>query len=273
MRYISEAINFEVIRWFALRAKAAYDQEAQIKAVFPDTIRVSIVPGTDVQYFLEFDPKAGEQIISIRGTDNLQNFKQDAEYIPSKNKQSHIYVHSGFDADTYKVYLDILPFLRKELRVKLTGHSLGAAISTLLMIYLHADGFDIARSINFGQPKLTNKDGVNRYEFLPLTRVVDENDVVPLLPPVTLLDSLHGLYEHLGDEIILLEGLIMRILNSMMRKENRSGASGKISVRKASANIIWLIISKTWMANWLVPYRFLMHSGKPISINRLNSHY
>lgn len=205
-RYISEAINFEVIRWFALRAKAAYDQEAQIKAIFPDTTRVSIVPGTDVQYFLEFDSKAGEQIISIRGTDNLQNFKQDAEYIPSKNKQLHIYVHSGFDADTYKVYLDILPFLRKELRVKLTGHSLGAAISTLLMIYLHADGFDIARSINFGQPKLTNKEGVNRYEFLPLTRVVDENDVVPLLPPVTLLDSLHGLYEHLGDEIILLEG-------------------------------------------------------------------
>ena len=206
MRYISEASNFEVIKWFALRAKAAYDQEAQIRAAFPDTVRVNLVPDTDVQYFLELDSKAGIQAINIRGTANLQNIKQDTEYIPSKNKRLNIYVHSGFDADTYKIYLDILPFLKKEFKVRLTGHSLGAAISSLLMIYLHADGFDIERSINFGQPKFTNKDGVNRYEFLPLTRVVDENDVVPLVPPVTLLDSLHGMYEHLGDEIILLEG-------------------------------------------------------------------
>lgn len=104
-----------------------------------------------------------------------------------------------------KIYKDVIPHLEKGYKVRVTGHSLGAAISTLLMMYLHEDGFKVERSINFGQPKVTNKAGVKAYGFLPLTRVVDENDVVPLVPPVTLLDSIHGIYEHLGDEVILLK--------------------------------------------------------------------
>ncbi len=60
------------------------------------------------------------------------------------------------------------------------------------------------RFMNFGQPKVTDKAGVKVYDFLPLTRVVDENDVVPLVPPITLFNSIHGIYEHLGDEVILL---------------------------------------------------------------------
>jgi hypothetical protein len=98
----------------------------------------------------------------------------------------------------------MLPHLKPKVKIRLTGHSLGAAISTLLMMYLHNDGFEIEQSINFGQPKVTNKHGVEKYRFLPLTRVVDECDIVPLVPPITLLDSVHGVYAHLGDEIILL---------------------------------------------------------------------
>jgi len=74
------------------------------------------------------------------------------------------------------------------------------------MMYLYEDGFQVERSFNFGQPKVTNKEGVQRYGFLPLTRVVNENDVVPLVPPVTLLSALHGTYQHMGDEVILLKG-------------------------------------------------------------------
>jgi triacylglycerol lipase len=39
-----------------------------------------------------------------------------------------------------------------------------------------------------------------------LTRVVDENDVVPMLPPESRRSGQYGLYEHIGREIILLEG-------------------------------------------------------------------
>lgn len=203
---VAKTIDFNSVRWYAERASAAYKTEDEIKASFPDTVRVNQNGKTKVQYFLEFDQDKKRQIISVRGTDNLKNIKEDVEYVKSKNKKLNIFVHKGFDEDTIKVYQDILPLLRKDYAVRLTGHSLGAAISTLLMIYLYEDGFEIEKSINFGQPKVTNKKGVQRYHFLPLTRVVNENDVVPLLPPVTLLSALHGIYKHMGDEVILLKG-------------------------------------------------------------------
>ncbi|MCB1984220.1 MAG: lipase family protein [Burkholderiales bacterium] len=203
---VVKAIDFDEVQWYAKRASTAYNTEAEIRAAFPDTVRVSQVGNTQVQYFLELDDENKVQVISVRGTANLKNIKEDVEYTQSKNKDLDIYVHRGFDEDAYKIYNDILPHLRKDYSVRLTGHSLGAAIAAILMIYLHEDGFEVQKMINFGQPKFTNKKGVQRYHTLPLTRIVNENDIVPLLPPATLLSAIHGIYEHMGDEAILLKG-------------------------------------------------------------------
>lgn len=185
-------VNFKEVLWYAERAKAAYQTEAEIRRAFPQTVRVAQVAGTDVQYFVERFPEQKQQVVTVRGTDNFANFKQDAEYLPEWNSKLGIRVHRGFDSDTSKLYAELLPHLDKDMAVKVTGHSLGAAISTLLMMYLHQDGFQLGPSINFGQPKVTNNEGVKAWEFLPLLRVVDENDLVPLVPPTTLLDFLHG---------------------------------------------------------------------------------
>ncbi len=203
----TKPIDFDCINWYAKRAKAAYYKTNQeIQSEFKDTIRIATVPGTEVQYFLERNIKNGYQVITVRGTANLKNVLEDADYVTMKNHKLDIRVHKGFNDDTTKLYADVSPHLNKQQPVYVTGHSLGAAISTLLMMYLHKDGFKLEHSINFGQPKVTNKSGVEHYDFLPLTRIVDKNDVVPLVPPITLLDSLHGIYEHLGNEVILLEG-------------------------------------------------------------------
>lgn len=202
---VMKKIDFTEVLWFAQRAQAAYSTEEEIKKAFPNTVRVANIADIEVQYFLELHHDEKRQIVSVRGTANLKNAKEDAEYLQSKNKKLGIYVHSGFDEDAMELYKDLLPHLNKDYKVTLTGHSLGAAISTLLMMYLHEDGFIIDDSVNFGQPKVTNAKGVKHYGSLPLIRVVDENDVVPLVPPVTLLDSIHGVYEHLGEEVILLE--------------------------------------------------------------------
>jgi len=125
--------------------------------------------------------------------------------VPSDNPKLKIFVHSGFDHDAFLVFQDMLPCLDKSKTLVLTGHSLGAAISTLIMMYLYEEQFELGLSINFGQPKVTNRQGTEVYKSLPLLRVADENDVVPLLPPITLLDSIHGEYAHLGPELILLK--------------------------------------------------------------------
>ncbi len=201
----SKKIDFEKVQWFAERANAAYKSQGFIKEKFTQTVRVAEIKDIDVQYFLEVFPSKELQVLSIRGTSNLKNIKEDAEYWQSKNKKLKIYTHRGFDRDATKVYTDVHPYLNKEYKTSVTGHSLGAAIATLIMMYLHEDGFSLEPSINFGQPKVTNNKGVQAYNYLPITRVVDENDIVPLLPPITLLDSIHGIYEHLGEEVILLD--------------------------------------------------------------------
>lgn len=199
-------INFNEVNWYAGRAAAAYQQEATIRQLFPNTVRVGSPAETEVQYFLEQDPLTKQQIIAIRGTDNLKNIWEDVDFIPRPNRQLGIYVHCGFDDDASLILKDLLPHLDHTKPVIITGHSLGAAISTLLMMYLADAGFQLGPSYNFGQPKLTNAAGVAKYRNLPLLRVVDENDVVPLVPPEDLLDSLHGTYEHLGPELTLLSG-------------------------------------------------------------------
>lgn len=199
------SVDFGKVDWYAKRAAAAYASKSEIIEQFPNTVLVASTEA-DVQYFLERDLEKKQQIISIRGTANLANAREDAEYLESRNPDLGIFVHNGFDADTMQVYTALLPHLNKSEEVILTGHSLGAAISSLLMMYLHEDGFVLGQSINFGQPKVTNKKGAQKYQFLPLLRVVDENDIVPLVPPDDLIDALYGGYEHFGEEVILLEG-------------------------------------------------------------------
>ena len=200
------SVDFERMNWYAERAAAAYLTEEEIRNKYPDVVHVETISSVDVQYFIEHaEAEGGDiQVISVRGTENLANVKHDIEYIKSKNNKLDIYVHRGFDRSASMIYQDLVNHLDKSKEIRLTGHSLGAAISTLLMIYLYEDGYKVGPSINFGQPKFTNKSGVEKYSFLDVTRVVNGHDPVPLVPPFTLLSAIHGAYHHIGDEVILL---------------------------------------------------------------------
>jgi len=87
-----------------------------------------------------------------------------------------------------------------------TGHSLGGAVAAILAIYLIEDGFSVGRVVTFGQPRFTTVDGAKRLGFLPLMRIVDENDIVPMVAPSTYLDPTYGPYNQVGPEVILLKG-------------------------------------------------------------------
>lgn len=206
MSFITGMVDFSLIQWFAQRAKAAYLDEASIRKSFPSTVCVRLIPDIDVQFFLEVMPEQKLQVVSVRGTANLVNAREDAEYIPKMDRAEDVYIHEGFDNDANVVLSHVATLLNVDYTTRFTGHSLGAAIACLLMVKLRKQGILIDRSINFGQPKVTNAAGAKEFGNLPLTRVVDENDVVPRLPPLTLLDSLHGFYEHFGDEVLLLSG-------------------------------------------------------------------
>lgn len=198
-------VDFKNVDWYAKRAQLAYSDKDEILKELDNVLYINTIPERDIQFFIEQLPD-NRQLISVRGTANLANVREDLEYQKSRNNKIDIYVHKGFDEDASAVFNSALPHLDKNQEIILTGHSLGAAVSSLLMIYLHHEDYKIGPSINFGQPKFTNLEGAETYGFLKLTRIVDRDDVVPLVPPVSILSSIHGEYRHFGQEVILLGG-------------------------------------------------------------------
>ena len=203
---LSAQVDFSELLWWAKRAGAAYNPPDAIRAALPDVVLMRVLDGLDVQYFIERNDREQLQPIAVRGTLNFENAWLDLEYTETRDLTLKAWGHRGFDKSARAVFADALPHLNKTYRTRVTGHSLGAAIGTILMMYLHNNGFQLERSINFGQPKLTNRAGVQTYRFRSLVRVVHGEDPVPLVPPITLLDSIHGIYEHVGSEVILLKG-------------------------------------------------------------------
>ncbi|MFO1122286.1 MAG: lipase family protein [Hyphomicrobiales bacterium] len=199
-------VDFADIETYAKRAKAAYGTEAQIRAAYPRTVRIA-TPGKDqVRYFVERDDAAKTQTISVRGTANRRNLSEDEKAKLVVDRHAGIPVHKGFDDVAAVVYADLAPNLKKGYTTYVTGHSLGGAVAALVAIYAMEDGHQVKRVVTFGQPRFTTAVGVAKLGNLPLTRVVDENDIIPMVPPASMGDKVYGPYEHVGPEIILLEG-------------------------------------------------------------------
>lgn len=201
-----QSVNFADLEAYAKRSKAAYASEATIRASYPKTIHVATPGKTNVVYFLERDDAAKTQYLTVRGTANKANIIEDLDVSVREDRQVDIPIHTGFDSDAHAVYTDAVPYLKKGYRTNITGHSLGGAVAAIIGIYAIEDGFQIDKIVTFGQPRFTTAKGVGRLGFLPLLRVVDENDVIPMVPPATVLDKTYGPYEHVGPEVILLDG-------------------------------------------------------------------
>ncbi|MEQ1943702.1 lipase family protein [Mesorhizobium sp. VNQ89] len=199
-------VDFVELGAYAERSKTAYADESAIRGKYPATVRVSSPDKTEAQYFIERNDKAKVQYIAVRGTANRKNVLEDVEMRIRVDLAIAIPVHVGFDDTARLLYADMKPYLKSGYKTYVTGHSLGGAIAVLIAIYLTEDGYDVSKVVTFGQPKFTTTAGVEKLGFLNLTRVVDENDIVPMLPPTTIVNRAHGIYEHAGPEVILLEG-------------------------------------------------------------------
>jgi len=201
-----ENINFRELYTYAERANAAYAAKSVIRSKYPLTVRINAPGQTDVLYFLERNDKTRTQFITVRGSADSKNFSEDLEIAVREDRKADIPVHSGFDLAARAIYQDVKPHLKPGYKTYLTGHSLGGAVAAIVTIYMIEDGVEVVRVVTFGHPRFTTADGVKRLSFLPLARVVDENDIIPMVPPATAAHPTFGPYEHVGSEVILLEG-------------------------------------------------------------------
>jgi triacylglycerol lipase len=210
--------NFKEILEYGLRSQLAYTIDRlgwniteQLRLRSPNTNQLFIqeVRNSEVNVIVEIDDATKTQWIAVRGSSNLKNWVLNFRYLQRSfdrnfsNQQTTVDLHTGFYLASDEVYKAIAPNLNKDYKTRLTGHSLGGAIAVILMMLLQENGYHIEKCITFGQPKVTDAQGAQTCKNLPLIRVVNDDDIVPLLPPGTLLTRFQGGYHHFGERIVL----------------------------------------------------------------------
>lgn len=202
---VDAPVDFAFVLEHARRADAAYLPDETIRARFgPEhPVAVSDLAPLDVRAFVEHDEARRIQWIAVRGTANLANVEEDADYDKRFAERLGAPVHHGFMRDAHAVWSFARPLLRDGYETRVTGHSLGGAVAAVVLMRLRVDGVRLGRSVTFGQPKVTTEEGVARYRELPLLRVVNHDDPVPLLPWETPGAVRGGLFRHFGRELWL----------------------------------------------------------------------
>lgn len=194
-------INFTEMEYYAKRSNSAYDPISDIRKAHPLVTRAVTVQSVDVRYFIETDLANQKQTLSIRGTAVKPNVWEDLETALVSDSILGIPLHRGFQRGAIAIYGDATPHLRKDLPLRLTGHSLGGAIAMILAAYFENQGYKVERLVTFGQPKIATKLPPGNIVSVT-TRVVNDLDVVPMVPPYTNVRQ----YQHFAAEVILRDG-------------------------------------------------------------------
>ena len=221
----ADSVDFIEILKQAGFSSAAYQPEDEIRA-FLETRNYTLTryktdPGIQVSFFLATNEQTKTQVVSVRGTSNIENAMVDILLKLKVDQITGIKLHEGFSLAARRVYAELKPLIKADYKIYTTGHSLGGAVALILAMYLDADRFKIEQVFTFGQPKVTNIDGASKFGHIDVTRVVMPLDIVPLVPPFDPLDINNlDVYWHVGKEIILLaenQYAILQGLDSMLR--------------------------------------------------------
>lgn len=221
-------VDFAVIQKHAKFAQAAYQPEDSIRtSVASSNYTLTLFhtfPDTQISFLLATNEMTKTQVISVRGTSNIENAMVDIYLKLIVDKKTGVALHHGFSVAARQVYAKLKPLLKHDYKIDVTGHSLGGAVALILAMYLDADQFEIEQVTTFGQPKVTNISGASKIEHINVVRVVTPSDLVPLVPLFDPLDINNiDVFWHAGKEVILLAGNQYAILegtDSMLRASN-----------------------------------------------------
>lgn len=163
---------------------------------------------TDVTGFIGYLPSDKSIYVVFRGSSSIQNWISDLDALKTAYTsfpECNCQVHKGFYSSEQRVISKVvnevkrLQALKTDYQVKVTGHSLGAAIAQLTSMDLVK--FGIPNSLyNFGQPRTGDKAYSDfATPKVPAWRVVHDKDQVPHLPFTTGMDYYHICREEFED--------------------------------------------------------------------------
>lgn len=136
-----------------------------------------------------------EAIVAIKGTASLEDAAADVDL--SKVEFNSTFVHAGFKEYHDAVRYDVYQFVKHHRRVLITGHSLGAAVATLLAMTIALDTHTDVSIATFGSPRVGDNTFVELFNFLipDSTRVVHDFDIITRIPKIG--------YYHINTELQL----------------------------------------------------------------------
>lgn len=138
-------------------------------------------------------------VLGFRGTEpkELGDIAADLKAWKQKSKTAGR-VHDGFYDETEKVWEDVTSIINttanKKKRLLICGHSLGGAMATIASSRLK-DRLDFC--VTFGSPRVGNKVWLAANDFHH-HRFVNNNDIVPKVPPAIMGFRHHGELEYIN---------------------------------------------------------------------------
>src|SRR5262245_53859356 len=170
----SIGISYDDALRYATCARAAYNDLTALKQAYGDSMTQVDLPGCQIQVLLIRDVSAGIQWIAVRGTANLRNALTDGRMKIVHEPKLGAYIHGGFLRASHEARDAIIQKLDPGMRIRVTGHSLGGAVAVILTMLIAESGFQrrLDRTITFGQPMVTDRNGVKVLENYQCLRVV-----------------------------------------------------------------------------------------------------
>jgi len=138
---------------------------------------------------------AQQLVLCFRGTEpgEFSDIKADLNAMPDKADNGSGWVHNGFQTEVDKIWEDIMKHVDLKLHEKksilICGHSLGGAMATIATSRL---GDRVSALYTYGSPRAGTRKFVKSFKHIPHYRFVNNNDIVPQVPPF-------GYYHHVGE--------------------------------------------------------------------------
>lgn len=197
----------DLVRLLDLQRSLFLDPAAKVNTDWQDKfdeLVVREIPATANRYAYAVDSDQGLQYVVIRGTHNLRNAILDLEYWKDRSPILGINLHHGFEKAALAVFNDLEPRLKPKMPIVVAGHSLGAAEAIIVGMLLTKNGYTVEKILASGPPKVTDDEGWEQFESLPVIRVVSAYDPVPFLPPKSFYPE--SPYTQAGMLLMLLDG-------------------------------------------------------------------
>jgi len=250
--------------WLAEAALLAYSEEAPVRAAVQQW-------GLDLAYFfVEVEACQGYlavsadkkiAVLAFRGTEKkLEDWQVDTEFKFVKSPIGPGQTHYGFTSELNLVYDKLAAKLQERLGpdtlLYLTGHSLGAALATLMAARLvkAQKNYGVHSVHTFGSPRVGDLDFAKDYELALghcTYRVVNAEDLVTRVPP-RIIPGEPRHYEHVGQivffdsdgDLQLNAGFWERFLNTVINAVQDFRDEIKTSIKDHSMELYVRLLKK-----------------------------